>query len=116
MNSSASKTERPTSITVICVIGLIGSIFTAIMAFTPVLDYLADIYPWYPAYMGFVGAAGIACMIGFWLMKKWALYTYCGLMVLSLLVMLIIGMFNIVSLIGPAIVIFFAAKHRAKMS
>lgn len=55
-------------------------------------------------------------MLGLWMMKKWAVYTYAGLVALNQIVFLAMGIWSTMALIVPAIVIFFAFKHVSKMS
>ena len=55
-------------------------------------------------------------MIGLWMMKKWAAYTYTGLVGINQIVLIAMGVWNIMALAIPAIVIFFALKHSPKMS
>lgn len=55
-------------------------------------------------------------MLGLWMMKKWAVYSYAGLVALNQIVFLTMGIWSTMALIVPAIVIFFAFKHVSKMS
>jgi hypothetical protein len=50
------------------------------------------------------------------MMKKWAAYTYTGFTVVNQFVLIVMGAWNIMALIIPAIVIFFALKHSPKMT
>ena len=47
-------------------------------------------------------------MVGLWKMKKWAAYTYIGLTAANQIVLLVMGVWSIMALIIPAIVILFA--------
>ena len=113
-----SKTEsttnkRPKSITVICVIGFIGVLITIPIIFSSIAKQIGV---WYPPYLGLSSVIGLACMIGLWKMKKWAAYTYTGFVGLNQIVLLAMGVWNIMALAIPAIVIFFALKHSPKMT
>jgi hypothetical protein len=55
-------------------------------------------------------------MVGLWMMKKWAAYTYTGFVALNQIVLLAMGVWNVLALLIPAVVIFFALKHVSKMS
>jgi hypothetical protein len=55
-------------------------------------------------------------MVGLWMMKKWAAYTYTGFVLLNQVVLLVMGVWNVMALLVPAIVIFFALKHVSKMT
>jgi hypothetical protein len=56
------------------------------------------------------------CMLGLWMMKKWAVYTYIGLIALNQIFLLAMGLWSAMALLMPAVVIFFALKHVSKMS
>ena len=105
-------TERPVAITVICVLGFIGAAITIPLIFS---NAASSIGGWYPPYLAFSAAVGLACMIGMWKMKKWGAYTYTGIVGLNQLVLLAMGVWNIVSLLVPAIVVAIALTHVKKM-
>ncbi len=113
MSDTTESTMRPTSITVICVIGFVGAIFAFQFIFSTTAQQIGS---WYPPYLGFSSLVGLACMVGLWMMKKWAAYTYTGLVVLNQIVLLAMGVWNVMALLIPAVVIFFALKHVSKMS
>ena len=110
---TAGKAKRPTSITVICVIGFIGALITVPLIFSPIVQQIGD---WYPPYLGFSAVLGLACMVGLWMMKKWAAYTYTGFVALNQVILLAMGVWNVMALLMPAIVIFFALKNVPKMT
>jgi hypothetical protein len=107
------KAGRPASITIICIIGLLGALITVPLVFTVITH---QVYTWYPLYTVFSFIIRLACLIGLWMMKKWAAYTYTGFAVLNQIVLLTAGRWNILALIIPAVVIFFALRNLSKMS
>jgi glycerol-3-phosphate acyltransferase PlsY len=113
MNETTENTKRPTSITVICVIGFIGALLAIPLVFSSIAQQVGA---WYPPYLGFSAVVGLACMVGLWMMMKWAAYTYTGLVALNQIVMLAMGVWNIMALLIPAVVIFFALKHAPRMT
>ena len=113
MNERTEKAKRPTSISVICVIGFIGAVFTVPMVISPMAQQIGS---WYPPFLGLSAVIGAFCMVGMWMMKKWAAYTYIGFVALNQVVLLAMGVWNIMTLLAPAIVIFFALKHVSKMT
>ena len=116
MNETTETTEtakRPRSITVICVIGFIGVLIAIPLIFSPIAQQIGA---WYPPYLGFSAVVGLACMVGLWMMKKWAVYTYTGFVALNQVVLLGMGVWNIMALLIPAVVIFFALKNVPKMT
>jgi len=108
-----TEAERPTSITVICAVGLIGALMAVPLIFLPLAQQIGV---GYQLYIGFSSFIGLVCMLGLWMMKKWAVYTYTGLVALNQIVFLAMGLWSVMALIAPAIVIFFAFKHVSKMS
>jgi glycerol-3-phosphate acyltransferase PlsY len=114
MNETTEKVKtRPTSITVICVIGFIGALITVPLIFSSIAQQIGS---WYPPYLGFSAVIGLACMVGLWMMRKWAAYTYTGFVVLNQVVLLAMGVWNIMAILIPAVVIFFALKNVSKMT
>ena len=113
MNETAERAQRPTSITVICIIGFIGALITLALVFSSAAQNVGS---WYPPYLAFAGLVGLACMVGLWMMKKWAAYAYTGFTLLNQIVLLAMGVWNVMALLIPAIVIFFALKNVPKMS
>jgi hypothetical protein len=113
MNETPEKAKRPTSITVICVIGFLGALVSLPLIFSPIAQ---EIGSWYPPYLGFSTVVGLVCMVGLWTMKKWAAYAYTGFVALNQIVLLAMGVWNVMALLIPAVVIFFALKHVSKMS
>lgn len=112
VNEKPEEKNRPTAITVICVIGFIGAAFTIPLIFSDIAGHIGS---WYPPYLGLSAIIGFVCMVGLWQMKKWAAYTYTGFVGLNQIVLLIMGVWNIMALIIPAIVVGIALSHLNKM-
>ena len=110
---NSAKAKRPTSITVICILGILGALASLPLLFSPIAQ---DIGAWYPPYLGLSSIVGLVCMIGLWMMKKWAAFTYTGFVVLNQVVLLAMGVWNILALLIPAVIIFFALKHVPRMT
>lgn len=98
MIEMTEKAKRPTSITIICVIGFVGALISLPLIFSSIAQQIG---PWYPPYLGFSAVVGLVCMVGLWMMKKWAAYTYTGLVVLNQVVLLVMGIWNIMTLLIP---------------
>ncbi|WP_035091036.1 hypothetical protein [Aquimarina macrocephali] len=111
-NEAGNNKKRPTAITVICVLGFIGAAFTIPMIFS---DIAGQVGSWYPPYLGLSAVIGLVCMLGLWKMKKWAAYMYTGFVALNQIVLLAMGVWNIMALIIPGIVIGIALAHINKM-
>lgn len=113
VNEIIKKTDRPTSITIICIIGFIGAVMALPLIFSPMAQQISF---WQQFYLALSSFVGLACMLGLWMMKKWAVHAYIGLTALNQIVLLAMGLWSAMALLAPAVVIFFALKHISKMS
>jgi len=104
--------KRPVAITVICIIGFIGAAFTVPMFF---MDVMSRFPPWYPVLLGVSAVVGLACMIGLWMMQKWAVYTYTALSAISQVILIATGLWNPFSLIIPLIIIVLMFVYLSRM-
>jgi hypothetical protein len=112
IDNQVTGKKRPKAITVICIISFIGATFTIPLIFS---NISAQIGSWYPPYLGLSAIIGLICMIGLWQMKKRAVYTYTGFVALNQIVLLTMGVWNVMTLIIPAIVVGIAFSHIKKM-
>jgi hypothetical protein len=112
IETTTTTITRPTAITVICVIGFIGGLFTIPLIFSEVAG---NIGAWYPRYLAFSAVVGFICMVGLWNMKRWAVFSYTGFVALNQLVLLVMGVWNVLALVIPGIVIAIAFMHLSKM-
>jgi hypothetical protein len=103
--------QRPTAITVICVLMALGTV-----AVIPALFVAGSMLPgWYTPFLLASSVVGIACMIGLWTMKKWAVYVYTAMTLVGQIVMLSTGLWTPMSIIVPAIVIAIMFANLGKM-
>jgi hypothetical protein len=100
--AAAAAARRPLAITIVCVIMALGGVATAALFF---VDVTYTIAPWYPALLAVSALVGLTCMIGFWLMRKWAVFLYTGMTALVQLVLAATGLWSPFAIIGPAIVV-----------
>ena len=98
----ASPSRRPIAMTAICVLSGMGILFTIPLIFS---EASASIGAWYPLFLAASAAVGAACTVGFWLMRRWAVYLYTGVLCLSQIVLLAMGAWNIVALVIPLAVV-----------
>ncbi len=110
---AAEKAKRPIAITIICVLGLIGAVVSVPLIFSSVAR---SIGAWYPPYLALCSVIGLACMVGLWMMKKWAVFLYTGLLVINQVVLLAMGVWNPLALVVPLIVVVVAFMNLSKMS
>lgn len=109
----AEKAKRPIAITIICVVGFIGAALAIPLIFSPTAR---GIGAWYPPYLAFCSVVGLACMVGLWLMRKWAVFLYTGLTAVNQVVLLAMGVWNPLALALPLIVVVVAFINLSKMS
>jgi len=70
---------------------------------------------WYPPYLAASAIIGAACTVGFWLMRRWALYLYTAMVVINQIVFLAMGVWTIMALILPAIVVGIGFAYFSRM-
>lgn len=112
METTTTSVSRPTAITVICVIGFIGGLVTIPMIFT---DVARNIGAWYPPFLAFSAVVGFVCMVGLWKMRRWAVFVYSGFVAFNQIVLLAMGVWNVLALLIPGIVIAIGFTHLSKM-
>jgi hypothetical protein len=88
--------------TAICVLSGVGIVFTIPLIFS---EAATSIGAWYPPFLAASAAVGAACTVGFWLMRRWAVYLYAGFLCLTQIVLLAMGAWNIVALLIPLAVV-----------
>ena len=104
--------RRPTVITVICVVGFVG----ALLVVPRILgDAARSIGAWYPPFLAVGSIVGLACMIGLWNMRRWAVFTYTGFFVVNQLVLLAVGIWSIFAFLIPVVVIAIMNSQFEKM-
>jgi hypothetical protein len=104
--------QRPIAITVCCVISAIGALFTIPLIFS---EAARSIGAWYPPCLAFSAVIGLACTVGFWLMRKWAAYLYIAMFVVNQIVMLAMGIWSVFALVAPLIVVVIACVYLPRM-
>lgn len=112
-SAPAEKAKRPIAITIICVLGFIGAAVSVPLIFSATAR---SIGAWYPPYLAVCSIAGLACMVGLWLMKKWSVFAYAGLLAINQVVLMAMGVWNIFALVIPLIVVVVAFMNLSKMS
>jgi hypothetical protein len=116
MTTLTTKTNRPSSITLISVFEIVGGLLLIYFMFSPGTQNSAQsLSVWETLFLAFSGLVLFVSGIGFWLMNKWAVYTLIGLGLISQVYLLAVGRWNIFSLLIPAVLIFVGYKHLSKM-
>ncbi|HJW28060.1 MAG TPA: hypothetical protein VJ508_02295, partial [Saprospiraceae bacterium] len=62
------------------------------------------------------GIVYLVCGIGFWLMKRWAVYTALAFGILDQIVLLLLGRWGIMALLIPLVIVYVGYRHLSKMS
>lgn len=112
MNDIAEEAKRPVIIAVICVLGVIGALVAIPLIFSPLTR---EIGAWYPPVLALSVVIGLTCMVGLWQMRKWAAYTYTGFFVFNQVFLMVMGVWNIGSLLIPGIVVIVIMANIGKM-
>lgn len=105
--------KRPSSITLISIFGIISGLLSFYYVFQNDIQG-----PSLGKTVFFVlgGIVFLACGIGFWLMKKWAVYTYIVFAIVDQIFLLATGRWNILGLLISVIVIYIGYRHLSEMS
>lgn len=112
-SAPAEKAKRPVAITIICVVGLLGAAIAVPLIFSSAAQ---SVGAWYPPYLALCSVVGLACMVGLWMMKKWAAFLYTGMTAVNQVVLLAMGVWNPLALVLPLIVVVVAFMNLSKMS
>ena len=117
MTTSTTKTNRPSSITLISVFEILGGLLLIYFMFSPGIQNSAQGRSvWETLFFAFSGLILLISGFGFWLMKKWAVYTFITFAIISQVYVISVGRWNVFSLLILAIPIFVGYKHFSKMS
>jgi hypothetical protein len=100
--------SRPVVITIMCVLGamacVLGAVGFAIAAWSVSTGVASQNSP--RAYLALAGGGIVmstACVVGLWLMRKWAVYLYAGWAAISQAIMLAIGDWHPLALVVPGV-------------
>ena len=118
MTNSTAKTNRPSSITLISVFEIVGGFLLLYFIFSSGVQnsVQADRSTWETLFFALSGIVLLVSGIGFWLMKKWAVYAFIAFAILSQVYVISVGRWNVFSLLILAVPLFVGYKHLSKMS
>ena len=97
-------TNRPALISIVCILGWVGSAFAILSSL--LLLALGNAV-WVGVFSGVVTVVGVIILIGIWRMRRWAVLAYTGLFVVSQIVLLLLGIWNIFSLFPVFVLLVF---------
>ena len=117
MSDTTDKVQRPTSITLICVIGIFFALVMGLaVVFSPMVGQALQMSGRSPPYVVASEIVAVVCFVGLWKMKKWAAYTYLGFVAVNQIALLAMGVWHVIGLIIPGVVLFFVLRNVSKMS
>ena len=117
MTTLTTKTNRPSSITLISVFEIVGGFLLIYFMFSPGTQNSAQSRSvWETLFFAFSGLVLLVSGIGFWLMKKWAVYAFIAFAIISQVYVISVGRWNVFSLLILAIPIYVGYKHFSKMT
>lgn len=112
------ESKRPLLITIFCVIGFIGSLFVAAGLLIPsARQMLEQQYGVSFLFVTFIVLVlGLTGLIGIWMMRKWGVYTYSGMAVLSIGYGLMTGLSSgLLSYLLPIVVVIIGFVYLKQM-
>ena len=113
MTNETTKTKRPSSITLISEFSILGGLLSFYFIFQPGVQNFGIGNTLLFAIGGIIF---LACGIGFWLMKKWAVYLFAVFAVVDQIFLLVTGKWNILALVLFGIVVYVGYKNLSKMT
>jgi hypothetical protein len=117
MTTATTKTKRPSSITLISVFEIIGGFLLFYFIFSPgIQNFVQERSVGETIFYGFSGLVLFVSGIGFWLMKKWAVYAFIVFAIISQVYVISVGRWNVFSPLILAIPIYVGYKHFSKMN
>jgi len=113
MDNERTKTKRPSSMTLVSVPAIYGGILLFWFIFQAG-DQSFGIGN--TIFYGFSGIMFIVCGVGFWLMKKWAVYLYAIFALINQILLVLTERWTLMTLILSAIIVYVGYKNLSKMS
>ena len=113
MASEITKAKRPSSLTIISILAICDGILLFYFIFQKGIQNFGIENA---ILFGIEGFVFLICGIGFWLMKKWAVYLFTVLVVVIQIYLLLIGRWTVISLALPAIIFYVGFKNLLRMS
>ncbi len=117
MTTSTTKTNRPSSITLLSVFEIVaGFLLFYFIISSGFPNSVQDRAVWETLFLAFSGIVLLVSGIGFWLMKKWAVYVFIAIAIISQVYVISVGRWNLLSLFILTIPMYVGYKHLSKMN
>lgn len=113
MTESRWNPEKPVIISAICVIGVINAIQMLNLILSPMAKQAGAMYPLYFSVSVLIS---LVCIVGLWLLKRWAALVYSALLIVNQLVLVAMGYWELTAAIIPVAIILLLFKHLDKMT
>ena len=113
MTDNRFNPEKPFVIIAICIVGLINAVQMLNLIFSPMAKQTGAIYPLY--FSGSI-AFSLVCIIGLWMMKRWAAMAYIAVLLTNQIVLAAMGYWEITAVIVPLVIILLLTKNFDKMT
>lgn len=113
MNTDSQTEAMAFTIKAVCVMGFINATQMVKLIYSPVVKHLGGLYP---GYFTMSVILTLVCLPGLWLQKKWAAIAYTILLAGNQVALLVMGFWEVTSLIIPAIIATLLYTHRDKFS
>jgi hypothetical protein len=108
MTESRFNPAKPFAVTAICIIGLINAIQILNVLLSPMVKQLGAFYP---LYFGTSALISLACIVGLWLLRRWAALTYILVLLGNQAVLLSMGLWEPTALVVPIVIIGVILRH-----
>ena len=112
MNESRWNPEKPAVVIAICVIGLINAIQMINLVFSPMSKQIGAIYP---MYFSIAVLLSLICIVGLWMLKRWAALLYAALLICNQIVLMMMGYWELTAAIIPVAIMLLLFRHLDKL-
>ncbi|MFH1170450.1 MAG: hypothetical protein V1704_02735 [Candidatus Vogelbacteria bacterium] len=115
---SAPLINRPTIITIICVFGFVAVLFilSSLFMSSARLEITQQYGSTFLPITIFTTLLGLIGLVGYWKMRKWGVYFYTAMVVVSITHGLIVGISGIQSYIGPLVIVLVGLINLERMN
>lgn len=112
LTNEMENVRRPVAITIVCIIGFIGALVSVALILSGVAK---SIGAWYTIYLAFASIIGLVCFVGFWKMRRIAVFIYASFVGLNQIIMLSTGIWSIGALLFPGVIVALTVHYSNRM-
>jgi hypothetical protein len=107
-----TSARRPVIITVLCILGFLAAAGNIPTVFA---DSARNVGAWYPPFLALSVIVTVVSMIGVWKMHRWAVFLYTGFAVVTQVLVLAMGVWNLTAILVRLAVIIIMFSQIGKM-